>query len=222
MGSGGISAHSGQVWVAVLKGGLQLNFQLLEWENYIEENICGENWKWDWFLDRELYIFYVCCCPGFYWLSIKISHCQIHYCILEEDLSFCYWLMLRELQMKFNCWWRTVYILCILLPRLWGLSIKISYHEIHYHQPGEYLSFLYARLKNGCIILWQYLRIRQSFPCFEIWIWNWVHTFSSWPDMSSLNFIAIEVLFLEFWQLFLCILEFLGFLRYQLETCYIH
>ena len=166
MGSGGIGAHSGQVWAAVLQEGLQLNCQLLEWENYIEENICGKNWKWDWFLDRELYIFYVCCCPSFYWLSIKISHCQIHYCILEEDLSFCYWLMLRELQMKFNCWWRTVYILCILLPRLWGLSFKISYHEIHYRQPGEYLSFLYARLKNGCIILWQYLRIRQSFPDF--------------------------------------------------------
>ena len=60
--------------------------------------------------------------------------------------------------------------------------------------------FLYARLKNGRIMLWQCLSVRPSvrpsFPdffstCFEISIWNLVYAFSRWHDMSSLSFITI-------------------------------
>ena len=60
--------------------------------------------------------------------------------------------------------------------------------------------FLYARLKNGRIMLWQCPSVcpsvRPSFPdffstCFEISIWNLVNTFSRWHDMSSLSFITI-------------------------------
>ena len=65
-------------------------------------------------------------------------------------------------------------------------------------------SFLYARLKNGRIMLWQCPSVcpsvrpsvRPSFPdffltCFEISIWNLVYAFSRWHDMSSLSFITI-------------------------------
>ena len=65
-------------------------------------------------------------------------------------------------------------------------------------------SFLYARLKNGRIMLWQCPSVcpsvrpsvRPSFPgffstCFEISIWNLVYAFSRWHDMSSLSFIKI-------------------------------
>ena len=60
--------------------------------------------------------------------------------------------------------------------------------------------FLYARLKNGRIMLWQCPSVRPSvrpsFPdffstCFEISIWNLVYAFSRWHDMSSLSFITI-------------------------------
>ena len=64
--------------------------------------------------------------------------------------------------------------------------------------------FLYARLKNGRIMLWQCPSVcpsvrpsvRPSFPdffstCFEISIWNLVYGFSRWHDMSSLSFITI-------------------------------
>ena len=67
---------------------------------------------------------------------------------------------------------------------------------------GEW--FLYARLKNGRIMLWQCPSVcpsvrpsvRPSFPdffstCFEISIWNLVYAFSRWHDMSSLSFITI-------------------------------
>ena len=63
---------------------------------------------------------------------------------------------------------------------------------------------LYARLKNGRIMLWQCPSVRQSvrpsvrpsFPdffstCFEISNWNLVYAFSRWHDMSSLSFITI-------------------------------
>ena len=68
--------------------------------------------------------------------------------------------------------------------------------------------FLYARLKNGRIMLWQCPSVcpsvhpsvrpsvRPSFPdffstCFEISIWNLVYAFSRWHDVSSLSFITI-------------------------------
>ena len=61
--------------------------------------------------------------------------------------------------------------------------------------------FLYARLKNGRIMLWQCPSVCPSvrpskFPdffstCFEISIWNLVYAFSRWHDMSSLSFITI-------------------------------
>ena len=64
--------------------------------------------------------------------------------------------------------------------------------------------FLYARLKNGRIMLWQCPSVclsvrpsvRPSFSdffstCFEISIWNLVYAFSRWHDMSSLSFITI-------------------------------
>ena len=63
---------------------------------------------------------------------------------------------------------------------------------------------LYARLKNGRIMLWQCPSVcpsvrpsvRPSFPdffstCFKISIWNLVYAFSRWHDMSSLSFITI-------------------------------
>ena len=64
----------------------------------------------------------------------------------------------------------------------------------------DYLSFLYARLKNGRIMLWPCPSVcpsvRQSFPdffstCFEISIWNLVYAFTRWHHMSSLSFITI-------------------------------
>ena len=82
-------------------------------------------------------------------------------------------------------------------PLLCRLSNE-SHNEIHY------LSFLYARLKNGRIMLWQCPSVcpsvrpsvRPSFPdffstCFEISNWNLVYAFSRWHDMSSLSFITI-------------------------------
>ena len=67
-----------------------------------------------------------------------------------------------------------------------------------------WIVLLYARLKNGRIMLWQCLSVlpsvcpsvRPSFPdffstCFEISIWNLVYAFSRWHDMSSLSFITI-------------------------------
>ena len=68
--------------------------------------------------------------------------------------------------------------------------------------------FLYARLKNGRIMLWQCLfvrpsvspsvrpSVRPSFPdffstCFEISIWNLVYALSRWHDMLSLSFSTI-------------------------------
>ena len=62
------------------------------------------------------------------------------------------------------------------------------------------VQFLYARLKNGRIMLWQCPSVcpsvRPSFPdffstCFEISIWNLVYAFSRSHDMSSLSFITI-------------------------------
>ena len=66
------------------------------------------------------------------------------------------------------------------------------------------LWFLYARLKNGRIMLWQCPSVcpsvrpsvRPSFPAFfstwfEISIWNLVYAFSRWHDMSSSSFITI-------------------------------
>ena len=60
-----------------------------------------------------------------------------------------------------------------------------------------WLLFLYAGLKNGCILPWRCPSVRPSefsgvfSTCFEISIWNLIYAFSMWHDMSSLSFITI-------------------------------
>ena len=68
-------------------------------------------------------------------------------------------------------------------------------------RPSVCHTFLYARLKNGRIMLWQCPSVCPSVrpsefsglfsTCFEISIWNLVYAFSRWHDVSSLSFITI-------------------------------
>ena len=105
-----------------------------------------------------------------------------------------------EVKTQFNCfrtvtpvwiyiwWWNDAQS----LMRHWNVTLSFD------------ALFLYARLKNGRIMLWQCPSVcpsvrpsvRPSFPdffstCFEISIWNLVYAFSRWHDMSSLSFITI-------------------------------
>ena len=70
----------------------------------------------------------------------------------------------------------------------------LAWHKMLPYRCRE--SFLYPRLKNGRIMLWQCPSVcpsvrpsvRPSFPdffstCFEISIWNLVYAFSRWHDM---------------------------------------
>ena len=63
-----------------------------------------------------------------------------------------------------------------------------------YLKNDNHTVLLYARLKNGRIMLWQCPSVRPSvrpsFPdffstCFKISIWNLVYAFSRWHDMST-------------------------------------
>ena len=78
-------------------------------------------------------------------------------------------------------WGRT--LMAIMTWSVIGKNFKKNTHEL---RPP----FLYARLKNGRIMLWQCPSVRPSFPdffstCFEISIWNLVYAFSRWHDQSA-------------------------------------
>ena len=79
------------------------------------------------------------------------------------------------------------YVACQLRHYLATVHFSRTYHNIR--------PFLYARLKNGRIMLWQCPSVRPSFQdfsptCFEISIWNLVYAFSRW-HMSSLSLFTI-------------------------------